>query len=176
MPSERAFWTREVADILHIGESTLRKWCIQLEKNSNVFTKGTNSSRAFIEWDIANLRRLKELIQEKGVTVDQAANLIVSMDSDDVRTPPVPQSNAPVASRHSRSRCYSRTARTALERQNEQLLKALEEQRQFIDRRLIERDQRMIRAIQEIRKNQQLTAAAAEEQQINKGFFRRFFS
>ncbi|RYL93915.1 hypothetical protein EWI07_07050 [Sporolactobacillus sp. THM7-4] len=45
MKQENAFWTKEVADILQIAESTLRKWCIQLEKNDYTFTKGTNGSR-----------------------------------------------------------------------------------------------------------------------------------
>lgn len=175
MTQENAFWTKEVADILQIAESTLRKWCIQLEKNDYTFTKGTNGSRAFVERDLANLRRLKDLIQSKGMTVESAANLVTSMDHSEGRTRGVPETN--VLS-HTDSALLTDILKRQerLETLNKQLLEKLDEQQQFISKTLADRDQKMNFAIQEIRKNQQLLAASAEQQKKKKGFFGRLFS
>jgi DNA-binding transcriptional MerR regulator len=72
--NESAYWSKEVSDILQIADSTLRKWCLSLEKNGYEFVRGTNNSRAFVERDVLLLRRMKELIQSKGVTVENATN------------------------------------------------------------------------------------------------------
>ncbi|EST10244.1 hypothetical protein P343_18225, partial [Sporolactobacillus laevolacticus DSM 442] len=63
-----------------------------------------------------------------------------------------------------------------LETLNKQLLEKLDEQQQFISKTLADRDQKMNFAIQEIRKNQQLLAASAEQRKKKKGFFGRLFS
>ncbi|WP_407819317.1 hypothetical protein [Priestia megaterium] len=45
--NERAYWNHEVAEQLDIGTSTLRKWCLELEENEYVFTKGEQESQLF---------------------------------------------------------------------------------------------------------------------------------
>lgn len=46
---ERSFWTKEVAEQLEIGTSTLRKWCLALEQENYSFVKGAKNSRAFVQ-------------------------------------------------------------------------------------------------------------------------------
>lgn len=82
---ERAYWTHEVSERLGVGESTLRKWCIELEKNGYSFVKGEQESRAFLERDILVLMRLKELIRVERKSVKEAAKTAAG----EARTPPV---------------------------------------------------------------------------------------
>ncbi|MCT9858228.1 MerR family transcriptional regulator [Priestia megaterium] len=70
--NERAYWTKEVAERLNIGESTLRKWCLALEENGYQFTKGQRGVRAFLERDIEVLAKMKTVLNEVGTTLDEA--------------------------------------------------------------------------------------------------------
>lgn len=84
--NEPAYWGREVAEALGISSSSVRKYCIALEKFGHVFTKGSNNSRAFLEQDIILLRRMKDLIQTKGVTTNDAADVVLSTVKEEPRT------------------------------------------------------------------------------------------
>ncbi|OXS64677.1 hypothetical protein [Priestia filamentosa] len=82
--NEPAYWGREGAEAL--GSSSIRKYCIALEKFGHVFTKGLNNSRAFLEQDITLLRWMKDLIHTKGVTTNDAAEVVLSTVKEEPRT------------------------------------------------------------------------------------------
>ncbi|KAB2488220.1 DUF3967 domain-containing protein [Priestia endophytica] len=73
--SEKAYWTKEVAERLNIGQSTLRKWCAALEENGYQFTKGQRGVRAFLESDIEVLGKMKVVLNEIGTTLEEAVNI-----------------------------------------------------------------------------------------------------
>lgn len=72
---ERAYWTHEVAEQLDMGESTLRKWCLELEKNEYSFTKGEQESRAFLKRDIDVLKLMKNEIRNKKKSLKDGAKI-----------------------------------------------------------------------------------------------------
>ncbi|PFY98759.1 MerR family transcriptional regulator [Bacillus pseudomycoides] len=76
---ERSFWTKEVAERLEIGTSTLRKWCISLEQENYSFVKGAKNSRAFVQKDIQVLEQMKKLIQEAGMSIESAVKVVLSV-------------------------------------------------------------------------------------------------
>lgn len=76
---ERSFWTKEVAECLEIGTSTLRKWCIALEQENYSFVKGAKNSRAFVQKDIQVLEQMKKLIQEAGMSIESAVKVVLSV-------------------------------------------------------------------------------------------------
>lgn len=84
--NKQAYWGREVAEALGISGSSLRKYCMALEKSGHHFAKGSNNSRAFTERDIILLRRMKDLIQDRGVTTQDASEIVLSSDSHTPRT------------------------------------------------------------------------------------------
>lgn len=71
------YLNKEMSNYLNIGESTLRKWCIELEKNGYKFTKGTKESRAFTDSDIQALLLFKQLTRINKQTKEQAAATVV---------------------------------------------------------------------------------------------------
>jgi DNA-binding transcriptional MerR regulator len=75
---ERAFWAREVAENLGISESTLRKYCLILERAGYKFLRGDNNRRAFRKKDVEVLRRFKALA-DQGKKLDEAAVSLVDM-------------------------------------------------------------------------------------------------
>jgi DNA-binding transcriptional MerR regulator len=73
---EKAFWAREVAETLNISESTLRKYCLILEKAGYRFLRGDNNRRAFRKKDLEVLRQFKALA-DQGKKLDEAAVTLV---------------------------------------------------------------------------------------------------
>lgn len=63
---EKAYWNHEVAERLQMGKSTLRRWCLELEKQGYVFSKGEQESRAFTERDVLILEKVRKLHNEGG--------------------------------------------------------------------------------------------------------------
>lgn len=74
---EKSSWNNEVSKQLDIGDSTLRKWCIELEENGYTFVKGTKGTRAFTENDLVALLYFKYLTRAKNHTMKQAAVAVV---------------------------------------------------------------------------------------------------
>lgn len=68
--NERVFGTKEVSEVLKVGDGTLRKWCIALGKEGYTFTKGVRNSKAFIKKDIVVLEDIKLLLQESGINLE----------------------------------------------------------------------------------------------------------
>ncbi|MGG1215875.1 DUF3967 domain-containing protein [Priestia endophytica] len=80
--SEKAYWTKEVAERLNIGQSTLRKWCAALEENGYRFTKGQRGVRAFLESDIEVLGKMKVVLNEIGTTLEEAVKIALDERED----------------------------------------------------------------------------------------------
>ncbi|MFL0475717.1 DUF3967 domain-containing protein [Priestia sp. 179-F W1.4 NHS] len=75
----------EVAKSLGIARSSLTKYCIALENKDYKFIRGSNNSRAFRSKDILLLQRMKDLIQDKGMTMETAVNVVLSMLPEEER-------------------------------------------------------------------------------------------
>ncbi|MBK5447041.1 hypothetical protein [Peribacillus sp. TH24] len=73
----RKYLNKDMSNYLNIGESTLRKWCIELEKNGYKFIKGTKDSRAFTDHDMQALLLFKQLTRINKQTKEQAATDVV---------------------------------------------------------------------------------------------------
>jgi len=187
--SENAYWGKEVAEILQIGESTLRKWCLSLENEGYTFTRGQHKSRAFLDHDILTLRRMKELIQNKDVTLKTASEIVVSTFEKGDRTRAVLQENelvevsvpSALSVRQEELLMEVLERQERLEEQNRLLISKLGEQQKYIDEKLEKRDKQFIEAIRESQESKKLIASALEQQEQrereeqNKGFFARLF-
>jgi DNA-binding transcriptional MerR regulator len=82
---ERAFWAKEVAETLGISESTLRKYCLILEKAGYKFLRGDNNRRAFRKRDVEVLKQFKTIAD--GKKLDEAAvTLVATLDQQEEET------------------------------------------------------------------------------------------
>lgn len=79
---EKAYWNKDVSRILGIGESTVRKWCLELEKNGYKFNRGYKDSRAFLQHDLNALAFFKECTKVGSYTLEQAAIRVVERYQD----------------------------------------------------------------------------------------------
>jgi len=178
---EKTYWSREIADLLWIGTSTLRKWCLQLERDGYIFLRDEHDRRSFTEHDAIALRRFKEYVSS-GMTLENASKAVVATynrDMNDVRTlsaiPPEKRSDM-------RSFEVIEELMSYIERQekfNKALVEQFERQQEYIENRLhhieqvIEkRDKHLMSVIREMQEAKRLMAAETE---AKKPWWRRLF-
>lgn len=183
--TERAYWTKEIADVLQISNSTLRKWCLALENAGYIFDRGANNSRVFYDKDMLLIRRLKELVQYKKMALDTSANLVVSTLEGARRTAGVREENsdnssAPMKPMNAQEHVLIGEVLDRLERMeefNKQLISRLEERDKYIQEQLHKRDERMITSLREMMEaKKEIAASEKAEKEEKKGFWQRLFN
>jgi DNA-binding transcriptional MerR regulator len=177
MSDEKIYWSKDVADLLVIGTSTLRKWCLLLEENGYNFLRDEHERRAFVDHDVIALKAFKELTKNKGITLENASLAVVSKynrSNSEERT----LSATPFHERsQQRYNELDKKIDQLLEHNakqdafNQALLDRLEKQETYIDQSLKKRDEQLIAAIREIQETK-LLAAATEE---NKPWWKKLF-
>ncbi|MGF9859886.1 DUF3967 domain-containing protein [Priestia endophytica] len=169
--NERAFGTKEVSEMLNVGDSTLRKWCIALEKEGYTFTKGVRNSRAFIKKDIVVLEDIKLLLQESGMNLESTVKVtlakhhrenMIENDSDNgERTPLVLQENGSKISDNP-SIEYLKVQEQLLERV-ERIERSHEERLKNIEEKLDYRNKLLLETLQEIQDTKKIIAVTKEK-------------
>lgn len=155
--NERAYWNHEVAEQLDIGTSTLRKWCLELEENEYVFTKGEQESRAFLKRDIDILMHMKNEIRNKKkslkdgakIALEKARTGVVLVEREQEQAPPVLQEQA-------QPTFTLEDMRLIIREELEEQVKARENERQN------ERDKALMGVMRELQDVKKMIAASQE--------------
>lgn len=171
--SNRFYWSNEVATILNIGDSTLRKWCLQLERCGVKFLRDENGRRAFNEGDILLLREMQGFLDRKMTMEDAAQAAIAKQKRIQVEVPgtlPVPQQEQRPEMR-SFEEAIERAATQFWERAQAEMEQRIrqqvrEEMQEQFDRFKQDLQERLVQSVKEI---------AAAETNNKKGFFGRLF-
>lgn len=137
---EKAYWNKDVSRLLGIADSTVRKWCLALERNGYTFIRGHKESRAFLKHDINALKHFQDLTKVGSFTIEQAAKIVVEQYSDRRDS----DITASVPSNNERSESVAESyLKKMVELQQEQvdvnkeLLKRLSERDKLIEEQLI---------------------------------------
>jgi DNA-binding transcriptional MerR regulator len=174
----------DVAALLQIKESTLRKYALILKDAGYHFQVNGKGQRWYYNRDVIAFKKLLEIKQSPDMTLEQAANAVVSW---------ITQSNVSlVITENERNTDHHNDDITELkEMVNQQtlviqeLVKQMAEQQKHNeerDKRQSERDlERDRQWLEFVRQNQEekkvlLQIAAAQEEEQKKGFFARLFS
>jgi hypothetical protein len=181
--TEKAYTTKEVSTTLEIRDSTLRKWCLSLEKNGYKILRNDKNQRLFVERDLVVLRHSQQLVQENNVPLENAAKLVVDRFGNgpfEGRTGIVRKEEK---EDHRDSKRYEEVIQQLSdhigkqEEFNQELINRLEQQQKYIEERLNERDKMLVASLKESLKEAQetrkLLAASQEEQK--KSFWKRLF-
>jgi DNA-binding transcriptional MerR regulator len=174
------YTSREIVANLEIGDSTLRKWCLALEEQNYNFIRTDQKKRMFTEKDLFILSQFKNLVQNKNLSINQAAEIIATKYSDDmvfsdeteieqvhesVPWPPFPDETV----------VELKAEVEQLKDLNRLLLTRLDEQQKYIEKRLdkmeirqSERDNMLLESIRTAQETKQLLLATKEEQEQKK--------
>lgn len=159
---ENTYWSREMADLLKIGDSTLRKWCRVLEAQGYRFIRDEQERRAFTDHDALALRYFKELTQDKGVALDSAAKAVTERFNRGAAQSVAPSATQPTE----RYEGAMQELLAHVKRQeefNKALLQELAVQRQYIEESLNRRDELLMRQLRESLEVRKELAAAGEQ-------------
>jgi len=159
---EKAYWTHEIAKELDISHSTLRKWCIELEKQGYKFLKGENNSRAYLVRDRELLLILKRHLRTGTRTVENAViSALVEFKNH--------HSNAPRTT-------IKTLERGSFEQEFEKINKRMDKQEEFnkkILERMEERDKNLMIVLNEIHEYKKQLALTQENKKKWWQFWKR---
>lgn len=168
----RYYPSKDLCERLGISSSTLRKWCIALEKQEYEFTRTEQDRRLYTDKDLPVLDALKELIQSKRMSLENASVIVASrfLDRSNSRTPSVREETGQNPNMDS---AISQTLTEHIEKQeqfNQELLKRLDEQNQYINNRLDQRDKALTETMNQLmeqRKEEIKLLEEAKKEKVN---------
>jgi transposase-like protein len=189
---EKAYSPKEISITLGIGDSTLRKWCIALEKSGYSFIRNDQNNRVYVDSDLVVLKHFQNLVKQHNMQLENAANLVVDRfgkGAFEVSTGNVP------AEIEAEQRDLNRSSDEVItqllehikkqEEFNQELISRLDQQQKYIDEKLSRLDERQserdnmllesLRASQET-KQLLLEVKTAEEQKKPRRGFLSWFS
>lgn len=165
MKSDRSksYWSHEVAKLLDISTSTLRKWSLALEAEGYEFVRDENGRRAYLERDIMPLQKMRELLND-GKGMEDAAKAVVLHFSEQISntgTVVVLDENERSSERYleliqHNKRLFSllehleEKFEEKLEEQNKILQQQFEDQQKYIEETLERRDQYLMQALEKM--------------------------
>ncbi|MED4003607.1 MerR family transcriptional regulator [Priestia aryabhattai] len=193
--TERAYTTKEVSTTLNVVDSTIRKWCLAMEKHGYTFTKNEHNQRLFLEKDLVALRHYQTMVKENNFSMDNAGMVIASRfsspfpsgsggvpavkteDEERLSARPDTRSDERIDKLIEHAEKQEQFNKELLERLNEQQ-KYIEKQHHYIEEKLKERDGNLmesLRTLQEAKQEMLEIAATKEEEKPKQGFFARLF-
>jgi len=168
---------KEIALILDISDSNLRKWCLAIEEAGYLFSRTDNNRRVFFERDKVALKQFRELVQVQNLSLQNAAILVAGRLKEDASGLPHGE-NAVTEVRSDNAVLVNVISEIEqLKELNRQLLKRLDEQDKYIEERLNKRDELLMESLRESQETKQLLLAAKEEEEKKprRGVFSRLF-
>jgi DNA-binding transcriptional MerR regulator len=171
---EREHTSGEIATMIGIGTTTVRKYALQLEKNGYRFHRSNSNARLFSAHDIMAVRYLKELREKTNITVEQAASIVCDkFEAKDTEN----QLAASVPDIEMSSENF-RELKQMIQEQNkllEGLIQQMNRQQEYIDEQLTLRDRTLMHTLTE-KLNAQKSAAVAAAAEVQESEKQSLFS
>jgi len=164
----------EISDALQIKESTLRKYCLLLEERGYEFTKNARGQRFYYDSDVITLRKFVTL-KDNGMTLEESAEGVVlwhkGNDSEETSIAPISTDMQNVMERYVSDMTEMKGM---IHKQNEIIMNLsdkIDKQQEYINTNLAERDQKLMKALEDNIETQKQIASENEK----KGFWKRLF-
>lgn len=141
---QAVYGSSDIADVLQIQESTLRKYCLLLEKSGYEFLKNEQGHRAFFDHDVIALRKIISLKNGADMTLEEAVKSVMAWKKGNDITVSDTEEKRYIA--------LIKEFKMFQEQQihfNQKLLQEIRSQRAYIEHRLEERDRLLIQSIRE---------------------------
>lgn len=174
--NEYGYFSKEVALKVDINASTLRQWCLLIEKEGYEFTRNDKEQRIFYERDINLLFEIKKQI-EKTRNREDAIKTVVSrylgMDNAEKLISVREDEHVNITiSADELKKMIEESVATAVEKEREAMFKAFENKMNDVIER---RDMQLVKQLNDSMEQKKLETAAAIEEEKKKGFWKRVF-
>ena len=160
---QAVYGSSDVADILEVQESTLRKYCGLLEKGGYEFLKNENGHRAFFDNDLIVLKKMVKLKTDGDMPLEEAVKSVVAWKKgNDIAVSDTEEKR--YIARYNDLVEEFKTYREQQMEFNKQLIEEVRSQREYIDKRLEERDRMLVESMrQALETKREIAAAEAEK-------------
>lgn len=175
--NELGFFSKDVALRLEINASTLRQWCLAMEKEGYEFHKNDKEQRIFYERDINTLFELKNLI-DKTRNREDAIKTILSRrkavdNAEKMLSVSENKRDNITISRSDLEELIQTSVEKAIEKERESMFKAFEAK---MNDSIEQRDRYLVQQLNQSMEQTRLQIAAAQEENKKpKGLFSRLF-
>ncbi|CAM4353071.1 DNA-binding protein [Bacillus manliponensis] len=162
--SQQIYSSKDVATLLQIQESTLRKYCILLEEHKYHFHKNEQGRRGFYDKDVITLKKLIEIKSHPDMTLKQACDAVMTW----VNTNDVTDTDTAVTTENEQHDARYDELKSMIEQQNEllrQMAVKMDGQQRYIEESLNRRDQLLLESIRDMQEEKRalIEAAAAQK-------------
>lgn len=181
--NKRIYVPKDIALLLEVKESTLRKYCQTLETHGYIFLKNDRGHRAFFDKDVVTLRQYVDLVQKNKMSMDSAAKVVVAMDSsndllhsDNDNTKKLSITNdkdVMITNGNNHDKDY--VTKEELRDIIEGLTKTIQQQNEYLNKRLEERDRTLMATLREIQDTKKQIAVSSEQKSKTWQWLRRMF-
>lgn len=160
-PNQFGYFAKDVSLQLDMNPSTLRRWCLELEKAGYAFTRNEHNQRIFYERDFNAFRKLKELLN-KNLSMDNAVHTVIAMAQTSSQTPSVHMKNDDEIrlSKRDLQEIIHEEVQMAIQEEREAMFQAFE---QKMNDKTEKRDHQLLAAIREMQETKLLTAATEDK-------------
>jgi DNA-binding transcriptional MerR regulator len=169
----------DVATLLDIKESTLRKYALILKDAGYHFNVNAKGQRWYYNKDVIAIKKLIEIKQNPDMTLEQAANAVVSWYNQS-NVSLVITENEDNKDQHNDDITELKEMITQQNIMFQEVFKRMDQQQKYFEERMKQeqKDREMLYSLKESmleQKQIQLQIAAAQEEEQKKGFFARLF-
>ena len=143
---QAVYGTRDVADILGVQESTVRKYASLLEDFGYSYLKNEYGHRAFFDRDLIVLRKMLSLKKDADMTLEDAAKSVVAWNKGN----DISVSDTEEKSYDARYSDLVKEFKVFQQQQmefNKELIQEIRCQREYIENRLEERDRLLLESM-----------------------------
>lgn len=145
---QAVYGSSDIADVLGIQESTLRKYCLLLEKSGYEFLKNEHGHRAFFDADVIVLRKMISFKNDADMTLEEAVKSVVAWNKgNDITVSDIEEKQ--YVARYNDLLGEFKTFQQQQMGFNKELIEEIQKQRDYIEKRLEERDRLLIESMRQ---------------------------
>lgn len=152
--TQAVYGSSDVANLLKIKESTVRKYCGILEKAGYEFLKNEMGHRAFFDNDLIVLRKMLNLKNESDMSLEDAAKSVVTWKKGDDMSVSDTKESEYIARYNDLVREFKEFQKQQMEF-NKELLQEIKSQREYIGKLIEEKDLLVIQSMRNLLESKQ---------------------
>ena len=145
---QAVYGTKDVADMLGVQESTVRKYASLLEDFGYSYLKNEHGHRAFFDRDLIVLRKMLSLKNDADMTLEEAVKSVVAWNKgSDIAVSDTEEK--PYSVRYSDLVEEFKAFQQQQMEFNKELIQEIRHQREYIENRLEERDRLLLESMRQ---------------------------
>jgi DNA-binding transcriptional MerR regulator len=170
----KVYSPKDIADLLKVKESTLRKYSLMLEEAGYTFQKNDRGQRWYSDEDIIAFKKIVAFKNDGAMNLKDSVEAVYMWAKEKDITLPSTDTKQD-AQRYDDDIAQLKMMMVEQSKQIAELKEIVTQQNQYIHKSLEERDKTLMESLREAQETKQLMAAEREEEENNKSWWGKLF-